>query len=230
MDQCEECQRLETPTRQPRPRLFSLALRSRSTTDNREPRPEKFEARARTGAAEQERVRPAKGGRRSGSNRASVRMRVLLDRQRPRNYGRLWACVPSRLPNGGAFALIRLFALPLHRPSTTATLWAVAPIAQETLYSAQPGPAQCAASPGFCEDSPNYSDTGKITIHLRPDGGECIFDCHRGADPEQGLCHEFYLPCWESPLMRLCASLPGRKLDESPPQYCWVLLCGHITR
>ena len=55
MDQCEECQRLETPTRQPRRRLFSLALRSRSTTENQGP--EKFEERARTGAAEQERVK-----------------------------------------------------------------------------------------------------------------------------------------------------------------------------
>jgi hypothetical protein len=84
MDQCEECQRLETPTRQPPRRLVSLALRSRSTTENQGP--EKFEARARTVAAEQERVKgPPKAGRRSGSNRASVRMRVLLDRQRPRN-------------------------------------------------------------------------------------------------------------------------------------------------
>jgi len=55
MDQCEECQRLETPTMQPRRRLFSLLLKARSTTENQGP--EKFEARARTGAAEQERVK-----------------------------------------------------------------------------------------------------------------------------------------------------------------------------
>jgi hypothetical protein len=54
MDQYEECQRLETPTRQPRRGLFSLAWRSRSTTENQGP--QKFEARARTGGAEQERV------------------------------------------------------------------------------------------------------------------------------------------------------------------------------
>ena len=55
MDQCKQCQRLGTPTRQPRLRLFSLAWKSSSTTENQGP--QKFEARARTRAAELGRVK-----------------------------------------------------------------------------------------------------------------------------------------------------------------------------
>ena len=85
MDQCEECQRLETPTMQPRRRLFSLAWRSRSTTENQGP--QKFEARAWTGAAEQGEVTARQRLAEDQQQPASVRVRVLLDRQKSRNYG-----------------------------------------------------------------------------------------------------------------------------------------------
>jgi hypothetical protein len=67
--------------------------------DNREPRSPEVRRKSqdrswRAGTSQG----PPKADRRSGSKRASVRMRVLLDRQRPRTTGRLWACVPSSFP------------------------------------------------------------------------------------------------------------------------------------
>ena len=67
--------------RQPRTKV----LRS----SKQEPGPE-----CRTGTSQG----PPKAGSRSGSNRASVRMRVLLDRQRPRNYGAFGLAFPPGFP------------------------------------------------------------------------------------------------------------------------------------
>ena len=142
-------------------------------------------------------------------------MRVLSDRQRPLNYGASLAWRSQASP--WRRILIRLFALPLPSTFDHGQTWAVAPIASRAFNAPlHHGPAQRAASLGFREDSPNYSDTGKITIHLHPDGGDCIFDCHRGADPEQRLRHGLLPPLLGVSPDAVGTSLPRRKLNDSP--------------
>jgi hypothetical protein len=73
----------------------------------------------------------------------------------------------------------------------------------------------------ICEDSPNYSETGKITIHLGPDCGECIFDCHHGEEQEKRLRHGLLPPLLGvSPdaVVRIFASAQTRRISRT--QYC----------
>jgi hypothetical protein len=101
--------------------------------DNREPGPQKFEARARTGAAEQERV---KARQRLAEDQAatgpSVRVCVLFG---PAKAAQLRGVFGLAFPPGFPMAAHSLsYGSSLcrsHRPPTTGRLWAVAPIAQE---------------------------------------------------------------------------------------------------
>jgi hypothetical protein len=107
MDECEECQRLWNECQAATTPAVQLDVEVRATTEDQ--CPQKFEARARAKAAEQERVKARRGWQNIRHQPGIGKSARFIGPAKVAHLRSVFACVPSRLPNGGAFALIPLF-------------------------------------------------------------------------------------------------------------------------